>query len=168
MNHWAYVDSLWIGEGFSYDSPPVYWLTEISGLAFGLFSDMLGTPNQYRGMLFGSTGRPGCAAPKPMWQFWDAFGINQTDMVGWWQSEAPVVVRGGGGGGGDGNPFTGGNQEVVLVTSYVIPGVKTLVAVASWAPAAVEVQVRARRPDRGPRIAALSSLPSNYCMLNYC
>ena len=23
MGHWAYVDSLWIGEGFSYDSPPV-------------------------------------------------------------------------------------------------------------------------------------------------
>ena len=87
LNNWAFVDSLWIGEGFSYDSlpvrgpvrlscarcarppsdsnsnPQVFWLFEISGLAFGLFSDMLGTPNQYRGMLFGSTGRPGTAFP---------------------------------------------------------------------------------------------------------
>merc|ERR1719424_2079658 len=83
MNHWAYTDSLWIGEGFSYDSPPVFWLAEISGLPFGVFSDMLGTPNPYRGMLFGSTGRPGCTDPKGMWDFWDKFGINQTDMVGW-------------------------------------------------------------------------------------
>ena len=47
MGHWAFVDALWIGEGFSYDSLPVYWLAEISGLSFGVFSDMLGTPNQY-------------------------------------------------------------------------------------------------------------------------
>jgi hypothetical protein len=46
-NHWAFVDSLWIGEGFSYDSPPNQWLLEISGMPFGVFSDMLGTPNQY-------------------------------------------------------------------------------------------------------------------------
>ena len=25
-NHWAYVDSLWIGEGFSYDSEPYNWV----------------------------------------------------------------------------------------------------------------------------------------------
>jgi hypothetical protein len=42
MNHWAFVNALWIGEGFSYDSLPVYWLAQISGLAFGVFSDMLG------------------------------------------------------------------------------------------------------------------------------
>jgi hypothetical protein len=34
-----YVDSLWIGEGFSYDSPPDNWLLEISGMPFGVFSD---------------------------------------------------------------------------------------------------------------------------------
>ena len=76
------VDSLWIGEGFSYDSNPVFWLFDISGALFGLFSDMLGTPNNYRGMLFGSTGRPGTAFPGAMWAFWDAFGMDDTDMVG--------------------------------------------------------------------------------------
>ena len=93
-NNWAFVDSLWIGEGFSYDSNPVFWLFEISGAAFGLFSDMLGTPNNYRGMLFGSTGRPGTAFPAAMWAFWDDFGMDDTDMVGWWQEDAPVTVAG--------------------------------------------------------------------------
>ena len=40
-------------------------------MPFGVFSDMIDAPNQYRGMLFGSTGRPGCANPTPMWEFWD-------------------------------------------------------------------------------------------------
>ena len=117
-NHWAYVDSLWIGEGFSYDSEPYNWLLEISGMAFGIFSDMLGTPNQYRGMLFGSTGRFGCANPTPMWKFWDAFGIQDSDMIGWWEPEQPIHIRG---------------SADVLASSYVIKGRKTLVAVASWA-----------------------------------
>ena len=135
MGHWAYVDSLWIGEGFSYDSAPVYWLAEISGLPFGVFSDMLGKPNAYRGMLFGSTGRPGCADPSPMWHFWDSFGITDSDMLGWWLAEAPVAVA------GQPDPFSGGAQAAVLATSYVIPGNKTLVALASWAPATVSASL---------------------------
>lgn len=82
-------------------------------------SDMLGTPNQYRGMLFGSTGRFGCANPTSMWRFWDEFGIQNSDMVGWWEPESPVQLHG---------EVTG-----VLATSYVIPGNATLVAIASWA-----------------------------------
>ena len=30
-NNWAFVDALWIGEGFSYNSNPIFWLFEISG-----------------------------------------------------------------------------------------------------------------------------------------
>lgn len=121
-NHWAFVDSLWIGEGFSYNSKPYNWLIEISGLAFGVFSDMLGTPNQYRGMLFGSTGRFGCANPTPMWKFWDTFGIQHSDMIGFWEPEQPILVR-------DGDH----DSEEVFATSYIIKSKKTLVAVASWA-----------------------------------
>merc|ERR1711865_996678 len=62
----------------------------------------------------------------------DKFGINQTDMVGWWLEETPVRVTNGA------DPFDG-NNEVVLATSYVMPGEKTLVAIASWAPNAVQV-----------------------------
>ena len=124
-NHWAYVDSLWIGEGFSYDSPPHQWLLEISGMPFGIFSDMLGAPNKYRGMLFGSTGRFGCSNPTPMWEFWDAFGIQDSDMVGWWEPELPVTVFE--------NLGIVASADV-LATCYVVKGKKTLLAIASWAP----------------------------------
>ena len=119
-NHWAFVDSLWIGEGFSYNSPPDNWLLEISGMPFGVFSDMLGTPNQYRGMLFGSTGRFGCANPTPMWQFWDSFGIQATDMVGWWEPELPVTVA------------ATNADGPIHATAYVAKGKKTLIALGSW------------------------------------
>lgn len=126
-NNWAFVDALWIGEGFSYDSNPVFWLFEISGAPFGLFSDMLGTPNNYRGMLFGSTGRPGVTFPGPMWAFWDSFGIADSDMVGFWQEDTPVQVS------GQPNIFVN-DSNVVLATCYVNKlAKKTLVAVASWA-----------------------------------
>jgi hypothetical protein len=119
-NHWAFVDSLWIGEGFSYDSPPNQWLLEISGMPFGVFSDMLGTPNQYRGMLFGSTGRFGCSNPTPMWQFWDAFGMQDTDMIGWWEPESPVNVT------------AADADGPIHATAYVAKGKKTLLSLGSW------------------------------------
>jgi hypothetical protein len=27
-----------------------------------------------------------------MWALWDSFGIEGSDMVGWWQPEAPVRI----------------------------------------------------------------------------
>ena len=119
-NHWAYVDSLWIGEGFSYDSPPHQWLLEISGMPFGIFSDMLGAPNKYRGMLFGSTGRFGCSNPTPMWLFWDEFGLQECDMVGWWEPEVPVMVA------------ATGADGPIHATAYVSKGKKTLLSLGSW------------------------------------
>ena len=45
--HYAFVDKLWYGEGFDYDTAtPDYWLVEMSGLVFGLTADML----RYSGM----------------------------------------------------------------------------------------------------------------------
>ena len=86
-----------------------------------------GTPNQYRGMLFGSTGRFGSANPTPMWEFWDQVAIQDTDMVGWWDPLNPITV----------NrtvamdPFQG-NQTTVLATAYIAPKVRTIIALASW------------------------------------
>ena len=34
----------------------------------------------------------GCANPTPMWEFWDEFGMQDTDMIGWWEPEVPVTV----------------------------------------------------------------------------
>ena len=56
-------------------------------------------------------------------------------MIGWWRTETPVTVVSGG------DPFSG-DQAVVLATSYVLPGNKTLVAVASWAPTAFMATLR--------------------------
>jgi hypothetical protein len=102
-------------------------LFEISGLAHGVFSDMLGTPNPYRGMLFGSTGRFGCANPTPMWSYWDQIEINATDMIGWWEPESPVQQI--------------SARQDVKATCYVNLGKKTLVAVASWAPENVTISL---------------------------
>jgi hypothetical protein len=101
-------------------SPPDNWLLEISGMPFGVFSDMLGKPNQYRGMLFGSTGRFGCANPTPMWKFWDEFGMQDTDMIGWWEPELPVTVT------------AAGADGPIHATAYVNKGKKTLISLGSW------------------------------------
>lgn len=102
-------------------------LFEISGLAHGVFSDMLGTPNPYRGMLFGSTGRFGCANPTSMWAYWDRIAINATDMIGWWEPESPVQQV--------------SARQDVKATCYVNLGKTTLVAVASWAPQNVTISL---------------------------
>ena len=88
MHMLPFVDSLWFGESFRYNSPADYWLTEISGQPFGLFGDTLGPdctssascraggqraagPNPFRSMVFGMTGRfdePTYASV--LWKLW--------------------------------------------------------------------------------------------------
>ena len=36
MEHFPYVSRLWFGEYFEYDLEPDYWITEVSGIPFGL------------------------------------------------------------------------------------------------------------------------------------
>jgi len=38
LEHFPFIDRLWFGEGFDYNEPPDYWLTEISGIPFGLMA----------------------------------------------------------------------------------------------------------------------------------
>jgi hypothetical protein len=58
---WAYADSLWVGESYSYHANDAdYWLIRMSGLNFGIFADMLGDDafvNPWRGMVFAQTSR---------------------------------------------------------------------------------------------------------------
>ncbi|HEY4319850.1 MAG TPA: glycoside hydrolase domain-containing protein [Gemmatimonadales bacterium] len=128
MEHFPFIDRLWFGEGFNYDSPPAYWLVEMSGLPFGLMGEMLeGGGNPWRGMLFGMTNRiPWTGGdPRELWKAWDAFGIVDAKMRGWWNPDAPVQT---------------GRQDV-LATSYVRAN-RTLVAVASWARDTTAVTLR--------------------------
>jgi glycosyl hydrolase family 123 len=124
LEHFPYLDRIWFGEYFDYDSPPDYWLVEMSGIPFGVMGEMLeGGGNPWRGMLFGMTNRlPWAGDPRPLWRAWDAFGIDSAAMVGWWSGSAPVRT----------------GRADVLATSYVRPG-RTLVAVASWAPDTVRL-----------------------------
>ncbi len=129
MGLFPYIDRLWFGEQFDYrDTLPEYWLTEISGIPYGLMGEMLQDGgNPWRGMLFGMTNRlPWTGSdPRPLWKLWDAFGIEKADMIGWWVHDTPVIT---------------GHKDV-LVTSYVRKGKSTLVSMASWAPQPVEVKL---------------------------
>lgn len=93
MDLLPYFDQLWIGEGRSYDRSPDYWLVEISGIPFGLTSQMLqGGGNPYRGMVFGMTNRLGWHGPTPehIWRFWDEYHFVSRDMIGFWDADCPV------------------------------------------------------------------------------
>ncbi|MGY3039006.1 hypothetical protein ACVWWQ_000593 [Rhodanobacter sp. TND4EL1] len=130
MELFPYIDRLWFGEEFDYEkTSPSYWLTEISGIPYGLMGEMLQNDgNPWRGMLFGMTSRLGWSKgsdPRPLWKLWDGFGIEQADMVGWWVHDAPVKT----------------GRDDVLATSYVRHG-KTLIALASWAPRSTTVKLR--------------------------
>ena len=118
MEFFPYVDRLWFGEGFDYDKSPDYWLTEISGIPFGLMGDMLQNGgNKWRGMLYGMTARIPWHAPRnAVWEVWDRFGIDEANMLGYWNPNCPVRT----------------GRDDVLATAYVRKG-KTLLAVATWA-----------------------------------
>lgn len=128
LEHFPFIDRLWFGERFNYDSPPDYWLVEMSGIPFGLMGEMLeGGGNAWRGMLFGMTNRlPWTGSdPRALWRAWDDFGLNTSRMRGWWSATSPVTT----------------GRSDVLATSYLRPG-RALVAVASWAKDTAEVILR--------------------------
>lgn len=130
MELFPYIDRLWFGEEFDYEkTPPAYWLTEISGIPYGLMGEMLQHDgNPWRGMLFGMTNRLGWSPgsdPRDLWKAWDAFGIVQAEMIGWWVQGTPVKT----------------DRRDVLATSYVRKGSRTMVALASWAPQKTAVKL---------------------------
>jgi hypothetical protein len=126
LEHFPYIDRLWFGEYFDYNSPPDYWLTEMSGIPFGLMGEMLQDKgNPWRGMLFGMTNRlPWSGDPRPIWKFWDAAGIEKTRMLGWWVPSNPVKT----------------GRADVLATVYQGKG-RSIVALASWAKEPVDVKL---------------------------
>ena len=91
MELYPYYDGLWHGEGFNADSPPDFMLVEMSGIPFGLMSEMLDHPNPWHGMVFGMRVRwPWSGDPRPIWKLEDRFGIADSEFVGWWDSACPV------------------------------------------------------------------------------
>ena len=127
MEHMPFLDRLWFGEYFDYDKAPDFWLTEVSGLPFGLMGEMLEKGgNPWRGMVFGMTARrPWAGDPRALWKAWDAFGIIQSEMIGWWAPDCPVHT----------------DNPAVLATVYQRKG-KALIALASWASGATQVRLK--------------------------
>jgi hypothetical protein len=109
-----FIDKIWFGESFKYDKmSPENWLVEVSGIPFGHMGDMLhGGGNRWLGMLFGMTVRhpwltEGVTCdPRPVWKIWDAFGIDEAHMIGFWKKNPPVKT----------------NHPKVKVTTYLKDG----------------------------------------------
>ena len=117
MEHFPFISRLWFGEYFEYDLDEDYWLTEVSGLPFGLMGEMLqdgGHP--YRGLLYGMTARKyGDVDPRPVWTMMNEFGIAESRMLGYWLDDAPTRT----------------DHPRVLATTYARPDA-VLITLASW------------------------------------
>ena len=127
MEHFPYLNKLWFGEYFDYEkNKPDFFLTEVSGIPFGLMGEMLQDGgNAWRGMIYGMTNRmpwSDNADPRPIWKLWDDFGIKGSDMIGYWSENCPVKT----------------SNDKVLATVYKKNG-KALVSIASWADTDVDI-----------------------------
>jgi hypothetical protein len=127
LEHFPYIDRLWFGEYFDYDSDPDFWLVEVSGIPFGLMGEMLQDGgNQWRGMVYGMTSRmPWAGDPSPIWKAWDDFSIAKSDMIGYWSPACPVKT----------------NHRDVLATAYVIKGKRAMISIGSWAKEEVSIKL---------------------------
>ena len=120
MEHFPYLDRLWFGEYFDYNNSPDFYLTEVSGIPFGLMGEMLQDGgNKWRGLLYGMTARMPWSEGidnRPIWKLWDSFGMKDSEMIGYWVSYNPVKT----------------NSEKTLATIYRHYGEKTLISIATW------------------------------------
>jgi hypothetical protein len=117
LEHMPFIDRLWFGEYFDYNMRPDFWMVEVSGIPYGVMGEMLQDGgNPWRGMLYGMTGRAPRVNVAPLWEFWDEFGIENSDMIGYWVSNRPVK--------------TDSNDS--FATAYVQKGKKTVISIATW------------------------------------
>ena len=118
LEHFPFIDRLWFGEYFDYNAPPDFWLVEMSGIPFGIMGEMLQDGgNAWRGLIFGMTSRlPWAGDPRPIWKVWDAFGIQDSRVIGYWAPSCPVRT----------------NRGDILATVYAKTD-EALISIASWA-----------------------------------
>jgi hypothetical protein len=125
MELYPYYDGLWYGEGFNANASPEYMLVEMSGIPYGLMSEMLDHPNPWHGMVFGMRTRwPWSGDPRNLWKLEDQFEIADSEFFGWWDAACPVKT----------------DHPAVKASVFRKQG-KTLIALASWAPAKAEVRL---------------------------
>jgi hypothetical protein len=114
---YPYLNGLWHGEGFNAKTTsPEFMLVEMSGIPYGLMSEMLASPNPWHGMVFGMRTRwPWSGDPREQWKFEQAFGIADSEFIGWFDPACPVKTD---------NP----NVKVSVFRRHG----KTLIAVGNW------------------------------------
>ncbi len=129
LEHFPYLNRLWFGEYFDYQgSPADYWLVEVSGIPFGLMGEMLQDGgNPWRGMVYGMTNRLPWSGNDParLWKVWDAFGIGESRMIGYWADDCPVRA----------------DDPEVQATVFKKEG-RSLIALASWAKTPVMARLK--------------------------
>lgn len=151
LHFYPFLSSLWIGEAFDYEgTSPDYYLTEISGLPFGLMSEMLDRGgNPWRGMLFAMTGRLGWLAdPRPLWKLFDSFDLAHSRMITFCDA-APAVRC---------------SAPAVKATLFLHPGGRALLAAASWSPHTEKVRFRfdvAQLPENLRNFRTLNAMEIN-------
>ncbi len=126
LENLPYIDRLWFGEYFEYDRSPDYWLVEVSGIPFGLMGEMLQDGgNPWRGMVYGITARaPWSGDPAPIWKVWDSFGIQDSEMTGYWEAGCPITT----------------NSKDVKATVYTKKS-KALISIGNWSKKDVNVML---------------------------
>jgi hypothetical protein len=145
MQNFPYYNRLWYGEGFGYDARPDLWLVEMSGIPFGLMSEMLGTGQPWRGMVFGEVARLGWGGePRPLWKAMDEFGMAGTEMIGFWDPACPVRT---------------GNAGVLASVYHKKD--KVLIALASWSgkDESVQLAIDFKALGLDPVTATLTAMP---------
>jgi hypothetical protein len=119
-------------------------MVEVSGIPFGLMGEMLQDGgNPWRGMLFSMTSRlPWARDPAHLWNIWDNFRIEQSQMIGYWVDHCPVKT----------------DHPKVLATVYQKKD-KVMISLASWAEKDINIKCSATgSPQLGHGRGSLISL----------
>jgi hypothetical protein len=148
MNEWAgyanclniymeilpYLDRLWLGEGFPANAVTWdFWLVEMSGLPFGLMSEMLDGADPSRGLVFGETPRMGWSGdPRPLWEVMDRYGVRGSEFIPFVVPDSPVQT----------------GRPDVLATVYRNQG-RTVVALGNWSGRSCSVPLQVDGPALG-------------------
>lgn len=89
-----FIDSGWIGESFNVKQlDPDFIMTEVALTPYGLGSQMLEKGGDlYLGMLYAMNNRYGWGVKNAdvEYKLWDDFGIQESKMLGYWNSQNPV------------------------------------------------------------------------------
>lgn len=123
---YPYIDRTWYGEGFNFDlMPEDFWLSEVSGVPFGVVNELLlhrSVNKGRRGMLYAMVPRGDWG----MWKFWNEFGIEDAEMIGYWDDNNPVKT----------------GHDKVYATTYIKDD-KTLIVLGSWLnePSSVNLEI---------------------------